>query len=708
MPDKKWFTQSDVILGIGAMAVISMLVIPLPGFLLDILIVVSLAIGFIIVLTALSVKDPSDFSIFPILLLITTIYRLALNVSTTRQILSKGPSMNSHVIEAFGTFVIGGEAGLGKYVVGFIIFLILTLVQILVITKGATRISEVAARFTLDALQGKQMAVDIELSSGNIDQEEAKKRRKKIQSEVDFYGAMDGASKFVQGDVRASLVITIINLLGGVIIGSSIRGESFLVAIETYGKFTIGDGLVSQIPALLATTATGIIVTRAGSDSDLASQFKAQLFSNSKVLYVVSGSLGFASLIPGLPFLPLLFFSGGLGYLAYTLEKNVKEQLETIEKKEKEASTERKPKDFHEELRTDPIEIEVGYSLVPFVDASQGGTLLDQISSLRKKFAADYGLVIPPIRILDNMDLDPEGYSIRINGTEVGSSKVRADKLMAMPSDSKAEHSIQGEEFIEPSFGMKALWIDPDDKAEAEAKHYRVVDPSTMIVTHIREILSMHAGTLLGRDEVKKLMDHYRNSYPTLVSELELDKAGNLGLVQQVLQNLLREGLGIRNMVPILESIANNMPRYNSPYVISELVRQAISKQIIKEYLSEDGKLHAVSLDPRVLDRIRRSLVEDPIEGREVLALPPDFRNRLVEAVAEEYRNAQKSVRFPIFVVNREIRLPFSYMLAREFPPRNFAVLAFEEIHPSVPVVWEGQVGVQQETSQAESGNTNA
>lgn len=602
--EKKWWNQSDVILGIGAVAVVAMLVIPLPGFILDILIIVSLAIGLLVLLTSLSVNEPADFSIFPSLLLITTLYRLALNVSTTRQILSKGPAMNSHVIDAFGSFIIGSESGLSKYVVGFIIFIILVLVQILVITKGATRISEVAARFTLDALPGKQMAIDMELSSGNINEEEAKKRRKRIEAEVDFYGSMDGASKFVQGDVRAGLIITAINLLGGVIIGSSIRGESFTQAIETYGKFTIGDGLVSQIPALLTTVATGIIVTRSGSESDLATQFKNQLFSNSKVLYVVAGSLGFAAFIPGLPFIPLVLLSAGIAYLGYSLEQTVKEQLESIEKKEKESGQDRKPKDFYEELRTDPIEIEVGYHLIPLVDVSQGGALLDQISNLRKKFAQDNGVVIPPVRILDNLDLNPDTYSIKINGTEVGTSTVKPDKLMALNTNPGTAESISGEDFLEPSFGQRAKWISAEDKSDAEAKGYTVVDASTVVVTHLKELIATHASTLLGREEVKKLLDHYKISYPTLIGELDADKPGNLGIIQQVLQNLLREGLGIRNLVPILESIANNLSKYQNSYILTELVRQSISRTVVRDYLSMDGKLRVITLESRILDRL--------------------------------------------------------------------------------------------------------
>jgi len=692
MNEKKWYNQSDVVMGVGVIAIVAMLIIPLPGFILDLLIVVSLAISLVILLTSLSTKEPSDFSIFPNLLLITTLFRLALNVSTTRQILSQGSGFNSHIIEAFGTFVVGGGTGLGKYVVGFIIFLILTIVQILVITKGATRISEVAARFTLDALPGKQMAIDTELSSGNINEEEAKKRRKKIQREVDFYGAMDGASKFVQGDVRAGLIITAINLIGGIVIGVSIRGESFATAIETYGKFTIGDGLVSQIPSLLSTTATGMIVTRAGSESELADEFKAQLFNNPKTLYVVSASLGLASFIPGLPFFSLILFSLSFAYLAYSIERNAKESLAAIERKAGDNKVEKKP-DYYKELRTDPIEVELGLNLVPLVDTNQGGVLLDQISNLRRRFAIDTGLVIPAVRILDNLELDQDSYAIKVHGVIVGESKIRPDKLMALDNAKKVTESVKGEEFIEPTFGYKAKWIDPNDKIDAENKGYTVVDSSTVIVTHLKELISNHAATILGREEVKSLLEHQKATHPTLVSELE-DKKIGIGLIQQVLQNLLKEGLGIRNLSTILESIANNVSRNPDPFFLTENVRQAISKQIIIDYLSGDGKLHVITLDPRVTDRLSKGVVIDPIEGS-LISIPPDYYNKLIEAAAREYNRCHSEGKFPIFVVSRPIRMPLSYMFAKEFPPRNFAVLAIEEIQSSTKTVMDSVINVQ-------------
>jgi len=690
----EWYKQSDVILGFGVIAILVMLVVPLPGFLLDILIVVSLALGLLVLLTALSTKEPSEFSVFPNLLLITTLYRLALNVSTTRQILAQGSSFNSHIIDAFGTFVIGGGTGLAKYVIGFIIFLILVIVQIVVITRGATRIAEVAARFTLDGLPGKQMAIDMELSSGNINEEEAKARRKKIQREVDFYGAMDGASKFVQGDVRAGLIITAINLIGGMLIGIAIRGDSFVTALETYSKLTIGDGLVSQIPALLTTTATGMIVTRAGSEKELANEFKSQLFNNSKTLYVIAVSLLGASIIPGLPFFSLVFFALVFAYLAYSIDKSAKESLEQIEKKELESKFEKKP-DYYKELRTDPIEVELGLNLVPLVDSNQGGILLDQISNLRRRFAIDTGLVIPPVRILDNLELEPNTYSIKIHGVVVGESKVRPDKLMALENMKKPTEPIAGEDFVEPTFGYKAKWIDPDLKIEAENKGYTVVDPSTVIVTHLKELVSNHAASLLGREEVKSLLEHVKTTHPTLVSELEERKVG-LGLIQQVLQNLLREGLAIRSLPTILEAIANNEPKSRDPFFLSENVRQAISRQIVNDYLSSDGKLHVITLDPKVSERLSKGIVTDPIEGN-IISISPEYYNKLIEVIAREYNKFHSEGKFPIFVVSRSLRLPFSYMLAKEFPPRNFAVLAVEEIHSSVKTIMDGVVNVSQQ-----------
>jgi flagellar biosynthesis protein FlhA len=681
---KDLLKQSDLILGVGVLVILGMLIVPLPGFILDILLVFSIGLGLLILLTALSVTEPSEFSIFPALLLITTLFRLALNVSTTRQILSKGPAMNSSVIEAFGTFVVGGEAGLGKYVIGLIIFIILTIVQVVVITKGATRISEVAARFTLDGLPQKQMSIDMELNSGAITEQEAKAKRDKLQREVNFYGAMDGASKFVQGDVRAGLIITAINLLGGIIIGASIRGESFLVAIETYGKFTIGDGLVSQIPGLLSTTATGIIVTRSSSEKKLTNEIGSQLFGNAKTLYVVAGALGFSSLIPGLPFFSLIILSSGIAYLGYSIEQVAKEEIKKIETVQQEKVTERKPENYIKEITVEAIQVELGRDLLPLVDASSGGHLLEQIANTRKKFATDFGLVIPAIRIVDNLEIPHDNYSIRINGVVVGQSVVKADRLMAMNTSQRELEAIQGDNFLEPAFGMKATWIDPNTRPDVENKGYTVVDPSTVIITHLKELISTYASQLLGREEVKALLEHLRQTHPTLVQELDYDKGGRLGIIQQTLQNLLSEGLSIKNLPKIMEAIANNIPKSNDPFYLSESVRQAISRQIVNDFLSADGKLHVVTIDPRIMERLNRSLMQDEVDGRMII-LPHEIRIRLMESVFAELQKAAEEGRFLIFVISRALRQPFAFLLAKELPPRNFAVIASEEIQRGVP-----------------------
>lgn len=703
--EKPWYYNQDLIIGLGAIGILTMLVVPLPGFVLDILILISIGFGLIILLTSLSVKEAMEFSIFPTLLLITTLYRLALNVSTTRQVLSKGPGVNSQVIEAFGTFVVGGETGLGKYVVGFIIFIILVIVQIVVITKGATRISEVAARFALDGLPQKQMAIDMEQNNGTITEEQAAKKRERLQQEVNFYGTMDGASKFVQGDVRAGLIITAINLIGGIVIGVSIRGESFAQAIDTYGKFTIGDGLVSQIPALLITTATGLIVTRSSSIQSFVGEFKDQLLKNSRILYVVSGTLAGASLIPGLPFFSLLVLAGLFGYLGYYMDRAAKLEVERIEKAEETKAQEKKPENYLDEIRTEPIVVSLGFNLVPLANVKEGGLLLSQISNIRKKFASDYGIIIPPVRIMDNLEIPPDNYTIKINGVVVGESTIKADKFMALDSTGQVTDPIPGEKFIEPTFGMEALWIDPDLKNEAETKGYTVVDPSTVIITHLKELLLNNSHELLGREETQALLEHVRKSKPTLIQELAYEKEGRLGIIQQVLQNLLREGLPIKGLPLILESIANNIQKSNDPNYLSELARQAIARQIINEYLGPDKKLNVVVLEPKLAERLSKSLVDDLTEGK-ILALSGDLRRKLVDSIQNEYKKAIQDKRLLIFVTSRYLRMPMFKFLYRELPVRHFAVLAMEEIQdiPNVSVV--GQVSLTQTDRQQEEATT--
>ncbi|MCC5813801.1 MAG: FHIPEP family type III secretion protein [Leptospira sp.] len=695
MEKKAWYNNQDIIIGGGALGILTMLVVPLPGFILDILLVISIGIGLMILLTSLSVAEAMDFSIFPSLLLITTLFRLALNVSTTRQILSKGPAVNSQVIEAFGTFVVGGETGLGKYVVGFIIFIILVIVQIVVITKGATRISEVAARFTLDGLPQKQMAIDMEQNNGAITEEQASKKRERLNQEVNFYGTMDGASKFVQGDVRAGLIITAINLVGGVIIGVSIRGESFIQAIDTYGRFTIGDGLVSQIPALLITTATGLIVTRSSSVQSFTDGFRDQLFKNSHILYVVGGILALAAFIPGLPFISLMALAAMFAYLGYYMQKAAKLQVDLIEKKEESKEKDKRPEDFLEEIRTESIVVSLGLNLLPLADVKERGLLLSQIANTRKKLASDNGLVIPPVRIMDDMEIPHDSYNIKINGVTIGDGIIKADRLMALDHSAQIDDPVPGEKFTEPTFGMQAIWIDPELKNEAETKGYTVVDPATVIITHLKDLILTHAASLLGREETQALLEHVRKSKPTLIQELAYDKEGRLGIVQQVLQNILREGLPIRGLPIILESIANNIGKSTDPNYLSEVARQAIARQIVNEYLGPDKRLDVVVLEPKLAERLSKSLVDDPLEGK-VLAVGTDVRRKMIESIQNEYSRAIEEKRNLIFACNRYLRMAMFGFISKQLPPRNFAVLALEEIQDVTNVGVAGQLTLAQ------------
>ncbi len=550
--DFSWMQKSDILLGIGVIAVVTMLVIPLPTFLLDFLMAISIMLGILILLVVMYVPRSFDFSVFPALLLITTVYRLALNVSSTRLILLQGAAFDGKIIRTFGEFVVGGN-----YVIGFIVFVILVAVQFIVITKGATRTAEVAARFTLDAMPAKLMSIDSDLSNGIINEEEALRRRREVRKEADFYGAMDGASKFVQGDVKVGIIITIVNIIGGFIIGMVMRGESFDVAVHTYTLLSIGDGLVAQIPSLMVTTATGIIVTRAVSEDSLGKDLSAQLGSQPRALMLTAAALGLSAIIPGFPKITLILLSLGIGALGYLLKQTEEEQIEKTKIEQKEAALKtHKPESVIPLIQVDPLEVEIGYSLIPLADPDQGGTLLDRITNIRRRSALEMGLIVPPIRIRDNMELAPQDYSILIKGVEVGHGSLQVGKLMAMDPGTVQE-KIGGVEFTEPVFNLKAIWIDPDNRDVAERRGYTVVDCPTIIATHLTEIIRRHADEILGRQEVQQLIDTIKNDYPAVVNELVGDKKLSIGEIQKVLQNLLRERVSIRNMVTILETLAS-------------------------------------------------------------------------------------------------------------------------------------------------------
>ncbi len=677
-PDNQWMQKGDVMLGIGVIAVVSMLIIPMPTILLDFFMAISIMLGLLILLVVMYVPRSYDFSVFPSILLLSTVFRLALNVSSTRLILLEGAAFDGKIIRAFGQFVVGGN-----YVVGFIIFIILTAVQFIVITKGATRTAEVAARFTLDAMPGKQMSIDSDLSNGVITEEQAVARRKEIRKEADFFGAMDGASKFVQGDVKVGIIIAIVNLIAGFVIGMVVRGESFEVALRTYTLLSIGDGLVAQIPSLLVTTATGIIVTRAVSEEDLTGDIKNQLGSQPRALLITAAALGGAVLIPGFPKITMLVLAAGIGTLGYVLLQNKEDEEAKSRSEEKEAALkEHKPESVLPLVQVDPLEVEIGYSLIPLVDPEQGGTLLDRITNIRKRSAIEMGLIVPPIRIRDNMELEPPEYSILIKGVELGNGRLEVGKLMAMdPGD--VEEKIEGDEFIEPVFGLRAIWINADSRDLAERRGYTVVDCPTIIATHLTEIIKRHAAEILGRQEVQQLIDGLKNDYPAVIGELIGEKKMSLGEVQKVLQNLLRERVSIRNMVTILETLASYVNYTKDPGLLTEYVRGALSRQICKDYTDRNGEMWVITVDPEIENTIRVSIHDDPIEGK-VLGLDPETHTSIVSALIDAYGKARKSTPVPVFLVSPAIRSVVFTLLEREL--HDPVVLSYNEISPNVRV----------------------
>lgn len=695
--------NSTTILGLGVIAVFATIVIPLPGFIIDFLIMLSLLSGLLILLTALASKGPADFTVFPTILLATTIYRLAVNVSTTRMILTKGEASNSALVNAFGTFVVGGGNTMGSYVIGAVIFIILILVQIMVITKGATRVSEVAARFALDGMTQKQMSIDTDLQNGHITEQEARKRREDVQKESQFYGAMDGASKFVQGDVRVGLIITAVNIIGGLIIGMTIRGEPFTEALALYTKFTIGDGLVNQLPALMISTATGIIVTRSVGDKSLPEDITSQLLRNPQILYVTGGVLVLSGILPGFPFLTLSSMGGFLFYLGYSMERTIKQEKVEESRKEKEKKEDKGPETFTGEVRTEKLSVEIGYGLIPLVDPKSGGTLLDQISRLRGTFARELGLIVPPVRIRDNMNLDPNQYNIRLEGNVVGDFTLKPDQLIAINSG-RVSQPLKGlPEFQEPTFGMKAVWISTDMKQDAENAGYDVVDPSTVIATHLDSVIRKGSAEMMGRQEIKGILDSVRKDNEVIVREVLDEKKISLGKIQEILKLLLREGVSIKNMVKILEVIANLAEKSQGAvdsYLATESVRLALRRQIVADYVHQ-GRLQAITMQPDIERRLRDSIHSDPQEGY-VLAMKPDLQQAIRDAFASELQAArERGITVPVFLSSRVVRGPLFDLLSRFLPAGGFAVLAHEEVPQGAGIRVEvvGQVTLQREAA---------
>jgi flagellar biosynthesis protein FlhA len=673
---------SDILVALAILLVVAMLVIPLPAWMLDLLLAVNLTISVVIVLVAVYTMEPLQFSVFPTLLLITTLFRLALNVSSTRLILSDGEP--GAVITAFGDFVIGGNA-----VVGFVVFLILVIIQFVVITKGSERVSEVAARFTLDAMPGKQMAIDADLNAGMITEGEARTRRRTIQLEADFYGAMDGASKFVKGDAIAGILINVINLLGGIAVGVMLQGRGASESLEHFALLTVGDGLVSQIPALLISTATGIVVTRAASEANLGDDLVGQLLQQPKVLYLTGGAMGALGLVPGLPGAPFLTLSAFVLFLAWKLQgaakKREAKELEEAQAQVAAASEEeRKPESVMNLLQIDPLEIELGYGLLGLADTQMGGDLMERVVMIRRQVAIDLGLVLPYIRVRDNMSLKPNQYLIKLKGIDVANGELLPDHFLAMDPGSVIE-SVPGIETREPAFGLPALWVAEGDRERAELAGYTVVDPPAVVATHLTETIRRHCHELLGRQEVKQLVELVKETHPAVVEELQ--RSLSLGEIQKVLQNLLREGVSIRDLVTIFETMADYSTGNKDFEVLTEHVRAALGRSIAR-HLGLIEKARVITIHPDVEGKIARSVERE--EGGTYLNLEPDFVHQLIGRLTQLCTESAALGSNPLLLTSPPIRPYLKKLTERALP--KLAVLSYNEIDPGLEIEAVGMV----------------
>lgn len=674
----------DLSVLLAVILIIVMLVIPLPGWLLSVLILINISLALLVILVSMNMQEALQFSIFPSLLLLLTLFRLALNVSTTRSILSEGDA--GGVVETFGSFVIGGNP-----LVGFVVFLILIIIQFLVITKGSERVSEVAARFTLDAMPGKQMSIDADLNAGIISEHQAKERREKVENEADFYGAMDGASKFVKGDAIAGIIIVIINIIFGLIIGMTQMGMPFNEAIDTFMRLTVGDGLVSQIPALLISTATGIVVTRVTTNGgNLSSDITSQLFQYPKMLYIAAGTIFLLGLTP-INFFLTTFIAGILAAGAYFLQRQgqiVEEPTEEMEE-EVESSAMKSPENVISLLNMDPIEFEFGYALIPLVDTNQGGDLLDRVIMIRRQLAIELGIVIPVVRIRDNIQLNPNEYRLKVKGNEVAEGELLLDHYLAM-SPGMDDDTIEGIDTTEPAFGLPAKWINEDMKDEAELSGYTVVDPPSVVSTHLTETIKRHAYELLGRQETKQLVDHLSESYPILVEEVTPEPL-SIGEVQKVLAKLLKESVSIRNLPVIFETLADFSKLTNDTELLTEYTRQALSAQLTKQYASEDGTLRVITVSGKV-EKIVAEGIQQTEHGN-YLSLDPETQQSILRSIQAEAEKLSLQEETAVLLCSPAVRMYLKQLIERFLP--QVAVLSYNELEPNVQVQSVGVVNVE-------------
>ncbi|NQW95457.1 flagellar biosynthesis protein FlhA [Bacillus stratosphericus] len=663
--------------------IVAMLVIPFPPVLLSILIIINISLALIVLLTTMNMQEPLQFSIFPSLLLLLTLFRLGLNISTTRSILSTGDA--GKVVETFGSFVVGGNI-----LVGLVVFLILIIIQFIVITKGAERVSEVAARFTLDAMPGKQMSIDADLNAGMLTESEARNRREKVAREADFYGAMDGASKFVKGDAIAGIIIVIINIIFGIIIGMIQQGMSIQESASHFTLLTVGDGIVSQIPALLISTATGIVVTRAASNGNLGSDITGQLFAFPAMLYVTAGTIFLLGLFTPIGVLLTGPIAGLLALGAYMMSKNKQDQEEIEEVLEEQAEVEemKSPESVIHLLQMDAIEFEFGYGLIPLADANQGGDLLDRIVMIRRQLALELGLVIPVVRIRDNIALNPNEYRLKIKGNEVAKGELLLDHYLAM-SPTPDDDPIEGIETIEPSFGLPAKWISEAEKDQAEMLGYTVVDPASVVSTHITEKIRQNTHELLGRQETKQLIDHLKESYPVLVDEVTSNPLA-VGDIQKVLAKLLKEKVSIRNLVTIFETLADYGKLTTDTDLLTEYVRQALARQITAQYARENESLKVVTCSGRV-EKVIADSVQQTEHGN-YLSLDPESSESVIQSVAREIEQLSLRQETPVLLCSPPIRMYVKQLLERYFP--DLPVLSYNELEANVEVQSIGVVDI--------------
>lgn len=674
----------DLMVAIGLVGILTVMMIPLPSVILDLALTGSLTLALLVLLVAIYTDRSLDFSVFPSLLLMTTLFRLSLNVASTRLILAEGHNGDGavgQVISAFGNFVVGDN-----YVIGMIVFIILVVINFIVITKGSGRVAEVAARFTLDAMPGKQMSIDADLNSGLISEQQARARRKEIEAEADFYGSMDGASKFVRGDAIAGIIITLVNIIGGLTVGVFQRDLGMAEAAQTYTMLTIGDGLVSQIPALIISTAAGMVVTRNSSNKNVGHEMAGQLFLKPRAVAIVGVILGLLALVPGLPTVPFLLMGGIMGTVAWVITKYGEEKVEIERRLEEEEARKPQKENIENLLPLDMVELEVGYGLINIVESDQSGDLLERIVSIRKQFAIDMGIIVPSIHIRDNLQLEPGEYRVLIKGNRVGGGFLRPDSLMAMDPGNVTD-IVDGAPTKEPAFGLDALWISKAQKEEAELSGYTVVDLPTVMATHITEILRLHAFELFGRQEASSLIENFKKSYPKVVEEL-IPEALSLGAVVKVLQNLLKEQVSIRDLLTIFETLADESTRSKDPEVLTEAVRKSLSRSITSKYVSEEGQVPVITLDPHLEEMISNSLIQT--EQGTQLVMDPQSAHHLVSQIAKTIETHPEIAGQPILMTSPTARRHIYKLVSRFIP--QLVVLSHNELSAEAQVASVGTV----------------